>query len=746
MLNYEFPPLGGGAGNANYYLLKEFSKHKDIRIDLVTSSVGKYKKEKFSEKITVHYLDIGKKNKNFYYQTSRDLIVYSIKAFYYAWRLRLKNDYDLVHAFFGIPCGLIAMLLFKPYIVSLRGSDVPFHNPRFKFIDRYVFRYLSALVWTRAKKVVVNSADLKKTALNTAARVKFEIIPNGVDIDFYKPDSRLKKKNAILFVGRLAEIKRIDFLIRSFSGLSNEIKRNWELWIVGEGPKRAELEALSARLKIRDKVVFFGNKKKTALRRIYQQAGIYALVSLREGMSNTLLEAMASGLPVVVTRSAAGDLATNKEGLVLSSFDSRKFTLALERLLRSKLSRQAKGDMSRNKVGFYSWESVAKRYINLYEGLTKTLDAFEVRRVLMLNYEFPPLGGGTANANYYLLKEYAKRSDLKLDLITGSSGRYKVNKFSKNITIHYLNIYKNNKNLHYQSYKDLLVYSIKSLIYAWKLRLRNKYDLVHSFYGIPCAFVAMLLFKPYIVSLRGSDVPFYNKRFKFLDKYVFVYLSKFVWSRARHVIANSKDLKNLAQKTAPNIDIKIIPNGVDTNFFKSNKKIKKENAILFVGRLIERKRADWLISAFARLPKEVQKRWKVWIVGEGPEKRKLERLANDSAVSERIIFLGYQDKQSLKKVYQQAMLYVLSSKNEGMSNTFLEAMASGLPVILSATGGAKEIVSGNGVIIKDIKDMASAILRLAKNSDLRAEMSKKSELISKNLSWNSVALKYQAYY
>lgn len=62
MLNYEFPPLGGGAANANYYLLKEFSKIKDLKIDLVTCSANnKFEIEDFSKNINVHKLAIKKK-------------------------------------------------------------------------------------------------------------------------------------------------------------------------------------------------------------------------------------------------------------------------------------------------------------------------------------------------------------------------------------------------------------------------------------------------------------------------------------------------------------------------------------------------------------------------------------------------------------------------------------------------------------------------------------------------------------
>ncbi|MDP3964090.1 MAG: glycosyltransferase, partial [bacterium] len=130
MLNYEFPPLGGGAGNASFYMLKEFSRFENLTIELITSSVAKFKIEEFSPRIRVHYLDISK-NGSIHYQSDADLLHYSWKAYRYSKKLLKQSTFDLIHAFFGIPCGFIASHLQLPYIISLRGSDVPFYNPRF---------------------------------------------------------------------------------------------------------------------------------------------------------------------------------------------------------------------------------------------------------------------------------------------------------------------------------------------------------------------------------------------------------------------------------------------------------------------------------------------------------------------------------------------------------------------------------------------------------------------------------------
>ena len=80
-LNYEYPPLGGGAGNATAYLLKEFAKIPGLEVDLVTSAIDKkYQLEKIGENIRIHRLPIGKNPKNLHFQSQKDLLIYAWKV------------------------------------------------------------------------------------------------------------------------------------------------------------------------------------------------------------------------------------------------------------------------------------------------------------------------------------------------------------------------------------------------------------------------------------------------------------------------------------------------------------------------------------------------------------------------------------------------------------------------------------------------------------------------------------------
>ena len=369
-------------------------------------------------------------------------------------------------------------------------------------------------------------------------------------------------------------------------------------------------------------------------------------------------------------------------------------------------------------------------------------------RILILNYEFPPLGGGAGNATFYLLKEFAKYDNLKIDLITSSVDKHKEKQFSKNIKIYYLDIGKSNKNLHAQNFKNLLKYSWKSRKFAKHLIDKNNYNLTHSFFGIPCGYIAMNLKLPYIVSLRGSDTPFYSKKYFLLDKLIFKKLSKKIWKNSRAVIANSEDLKNLALQSAPNQKIEIIYNGVDTEEFKPSKEINQKFTVISTSRLIERKGIEYLVDAFIKFNKKYNNS-KLLLIGDGNLKKELEEKVKMASIHKQVIFLGIVDHSKIADYYWQADVFVLPSLNEGMSNSLLEAMASGLAIIATDTGGAKNLVNSiNGVIIEkqNSDDIFNALEKLYLDKKLLEGMKVINREKIKKMSWEKIAEKYYQLY
>ncbi len=360
MLNYEYPPLGGGAGNQMYYILKEFYNKKEINIDYITSSITKFYIENTSPNIKIHYLNINKKG-SLHAQSFKDLILYSIKAYFYSKKLIKKQKYDFIHAIIGIPCGYIAYKLPLPYLISLVGSDVPFHTPKYRFLDQYVFKNLSKKIWKKAKFVVANSQGLKEEALQTSENQPFEVIYNGVNFNEFKPSLQKVQNSEIrlVSVGRLAIHKGYHFLLHAIAGLNNV-----HLTLMGDGSEINQLKELANKLKI--KADFLGQVSQQKIISVLQQSDVFILPSLTEGMSNALLEAIACGLPVIVTDVGGSAELVKNNGFIVEKGNSIAIR---EKIIQYTKQPELLEKHAQNSIKIakeMGWEKVANQYNNLY--------------------------------------------------------------------------------------------------------------------------------------------------------------------------------------------------------------------------------------------------------------------------------------------------------------------------------------------------------------------------------------------
>lgn len=380
-------------------------------------------------------------------------------------------------------------------------------------------------------------------------------------------------------------------------------------------------------------------------------------------------------------------------------------------------------------------------------------------KVLFFNYEYPPLGGGAANASFCLLQEFSKLPDLEVDFVTSSiDSEYHLERMGSNVRIHRLPIGKNSRNLHFQSQKDLLAYAWKAYRFSRKLIRESgaeRYDLTHSFFTVPCGYLSYSIRKtlgiPYIVSLRGSDVPGYSDRFTFIYDILKPLIVR-IWRSASAVISNSQGLKELALESDPEREIGIIYNGVDIDRFCPDG--AKKDAKRFVitpgaSRITTRKGLDFLVRAVAELVPD-HPEILLRIMGEGNEEKNLRNLVEELKIGSNVEFLGRIPNEKVTPHYQEADVFVLPSLNEGMSNAMLEALATGLPIVTTDTGGASELVreGENGFIVpfKDSQAIAGKVRELMDDRELLVRMSEKSREIAKTMSWKAVAEQYSEEY
>lgn len=249
------------------------------------------------------------------------------------------------------------------------------------------------------------------------------------------------------------------------------------------------------------------------------------------------------------------------------------------------------------------------------------------------------------------------------------------------------------------------------------IKLGERVDLIDSHYFYPDGVAAVWLARefdlPVTVTARGTDlnlIPEYSIPRKLIQHAA---------RRADGLITVCEALKTrLVELGLPPERVTVLRNGVDLDLFRplDRVQLRKEFGITrrtlgSVGHLVERKGHHHVIRALANLPDT-----QLIIVGAGPERAALERLAAEVRVSDRVVFLGAVDQERLPAIYNAIDALVLASSREGWANVLLEAMACGTPVVASPVWGTPEIVASSeaGVLMPslDAEGVVAGVLRL----------------------------------
>ena len=380
------------------------------------------------------------------------------------------------------------------------------------------------------------------------------------------------------------------------------------------------------------------------------------------------------------------------------------------------------------------------------------------RKILMFNHEFPPIGGGGGWVSYYLGKHYANAGH-DVHLITSQFSDCKNMEEVDGIHIHRVPALRKNPNV--CAVHEMFTYAISSSIYGLKFAKQFKPDIVQVFFGIPAGGGAYLLQKfrnvPYVVFLGGRDVPrhdpdppYYRWLYMLLKPII-----RAIWKNAAAVVSCSEGLRDLAQATDRNINIDIIPDGLDPDSFKPTQREPHPRVVrcLSIGRLIPRKGFQFLIRALPQVLSKVKHKFEIEIVGDGPYEEELTRIAKNLNVNSYIHFTGAVEYSELPKKYRDADIFILPSLAEGMPLVVLEAMGTGLPIIASRVQGIDELVADNvnGALFApgDVDGLADCIIKLIDAGQTRLEMGNASiEMLKQNerYNWKNIADEYLTLY
>ncbi len=367
-------------------------------------------------------------------------------------------------------------------------------------------------------------------------------------------------------------------------------------------------------------------------------------------------------------------------------------------------------------------------------------------RVLMLDNEFPPLGGGMGTANQALLRIFANRPDMEIDLITSSLGlRRESRRFAPRIQIFGVPVW--NHNIHHSTSRELLTYAAQALPLARRLHHIRPYDLCLAWSAVPAGGVALALRRqtglPYLVWVSGPDIPGFERRYRMLYPVLAPAITT-IWRGADAVIAKCPEEIDMIHAVDSALEVDLVPNGVDLNIFRPGSPIPDEGPLRVIcsARLIERKGQHHLIEAVRRLADQgVDVR--LDLVGTGDAHATLEAQARRLGVADRVEFAGYVAREVIPQRYAAAHVFALPSFNEGLSLAALEALAAGLPLVLTRTGGTSDLVEEgiNGLTFDwaDVETLAAHLRRLATDRGLARRMGAASHERAQRFGWETIA-------
>ena len=374
--------------------------------------------------------------------------------------------------------------------------------------------------------------------------------------------------------------------------------------------------------------------------------------------------------------------------------------------------------------------------------------------VLMLNYEYPPLGGGGGVFNQQLAEELSRKH--QITLITSRFGNQPSYEICRGVEIFRVPVLlRHNPNA--ATLLSMFSFFPTSLRTGARLLHTRPFDLVHSMFAIPSAPSGYLLAKrhrlPHVLSILGGDI--YDP-----SKWLSPHRAPLLHATVKKLLADSDRVVGMSSDIVARAvahygisrPIEVIPHGIQRPVFAPKTRADlghPADAIVLttVGRLIPRKAVHELLGIVRDV---AHPKVHLVIIGDGPERPKLEALAKSWQVAERVHFLGNVSDEVKFQVLNIADIYLSSTQHEGFGLVFLEAMAVGLPIVSYDNGGQVDFLvdEQTGFLVKlgAHQSLVQRTQRLIDNRALRQRIGQFNRRHVEDYYIASCSRKYQVLY
>lgn len=357
-----YPPQQNGLSLLVYMFAKEMAKRDhDVHV-----FAPKEKERPPAEGVTVHPLPSVPLWFYPEYRTSLPFPTLHTLRF-------MGNDFDIVHSHSMFLMGLRAYVSAKAFGLPLLGSFDTIISENVRSVSSRLEPHLKGAGWALAKayydhctRVLALTPSVKKILIERGFRRPIDVVPAGVDVERFaeadggriRRELGLGNEKTVIYMGRLSPEKRVEDLIHAMDDV------NATLVICGDGPLKASLQRLSSGRK----VIFTGHIPWEKTADYYKAGDVFALPSIGETQGLVILEAMASGVPVVATRSQGPvDLIEDgMTGLLAQPRSPRSLSDCINTLLNSESLRESMARNASKKVREYEWDRCAERLERTY--------------------------------------------------------------------------------------------------------------------------------------------------------------------------------------------------------------------------------------------------------------------------------------------------------------------------------------------------------------------------------------------
>jgi glycosyltransferase involved in cell wall biosynthesis len=362
-LTYEYPPVGGGGGRVASELARQLVT-RGHEIDVVTMRYRDLPREE-SPDGRLRVYRVASLRRRIEVCRTHEMLTYVFMGLRAALRLCRRNQYDVCHAHFILPTGLVAMALNRltglPYLLSAHGSDVPGYNP-----DRFNYQHLLTprLIHNVARRsigTVVPSEFMRHLVHSCAPEATIDVVPHGIDARKFVPATM--KSRAILVVTRMLERKGVQYLLEALQGFDLQ---GFTVNLVGDGPYLKTLRSIAKRRQLSVKFWGWLDGDSRELRELYERSAIFVMPSEAESFGLVLLDAMCAGLAVITAHGCACEEVTGDTAILVPPRDAAAIRAALARLIGDPGLCAKLGQMARARAEqVFDWPALALRYETL---------------------------------------------------------------------------------------------------------------------------------------------------------------------------------------------------------------------------------------------------------------------------------------------------------------------------------------------------------------------------------------------